>query len=73
MSHNFWRFASTLEKGFHVPYDRDIEAVICPECKAKIVSTDWDIRDYCSSTSDGYLIYSCPICHEVLTVIEIDK
>ena len=25
MSSNFWRFASTLEKEFHVPYDRDRE------------------------------------------------
>ena len=73
MSHNFWRFASALEMGFHVPYDRDKEIVICPECKAMIVNSEWDITDYCSTTSDGYLIYKCPICHEVLTVTEIDK
>ena len=30
MSSNFWRFASTLEKEFHVPYDRDREVVLCP-------------------------------------------
>ena len=73
MSHNFWRFASALEMGFHVPYDRDKEVVLCPECEAMIVNSEWDITDYCSTTSDGYLIYKCPICHEVLTVTEIDK
>ena len=45
MSHNFWRFASTLEKGFHVPYNRDIEAVTCPECKAIISNSELICKD----------------------------
>ena len=72
MSH-FWRFASTLEKGFHVPYDRDKEIVVCPECNGLIVNSHWDIKDYTSTTTDGYLVYRCPLCGEVLTAIELDK
>ena len=72
MSH-FWRFASTLEKGFKVPYDRDREVVLCPECKGMIVNSEWDIKDYTSTTADGYLVYRCPLCGEVLTAIELDR
>lgn len=72
MSH-FWRFASTLEKGFHVAYDRDREEVDCPECGEIIVNSEWDIKDYTSTTPDGYLVYRCPLCGEILTAIELDK
>jgi len=71
MNCNFWKFASTLERGFHVPYDRDKEVVTCPECKSRILSKEYDIPDYSYTTSDGYIVYRCPICGEVLTVIEL--
>ena len=73
MAHNFWRFASTLEKEFGSFYDRDEEFVDCPECGEPLYSCDWDMRDYLQSTSDGYLIYKCPICGNILCVTEIDK
>ena len=67
MSSNFWRFASTLEKEFHVPYDRDKEVVLCPECKAKIAKSEVDFKDYTSRTEEDYVVYSCPYCKRVLT------
>ena len=70
MSSNFWRFASTLEKEFHVPYDRDREVVLCPECKAMISKSEVDFEDYtsCVSYPEGnYVIYSCPYCNRTLT------
>lgn len=73
MASNFWRFASTLEKEFGCFYDRDEEFVICPECDEPLYSCDWDIPDYASTTSDGYLVYKCPICGNILCVTELDK
>ena len=73
MGCNFWRFASTLEHDFGVFYDRDEESVNCPECDEPLYSCDWSTKDYASTTADGYLVYKCPICGEVLTVIELDK
>lgn len=73
MGRNFWKFASVLEKDFNVPYDRNREVVLCPECDSMIVSSEWDICDYAYSTSDGYIVYRCPICGEPLTVRELDK
>lgn len=66
MSSNFWRFASTLEKEFHVPYDRDREVVLCPECKAMIAKSEVDFEDYTSYTEDNYVVYSCPYCGRTL-------
>ena len=66
MSSNFWRFASTLEKEFHVPYDRDREVVLCPECKM-IAKSEVDFEDYTSYTEDNYVVYSCPYCQKTLT------
>lgn len=66
MGSNFWRFASTLEKEFHVPYDRDREVVLCPECRRTIVGEKFDFKDYTSYTEDGYVVYSCPYCKRVL-------
>lgn len=62
MGSNFWRFASTLEKEFKVPYDRDKEVVLCPECKAMIAKSKVDFEDYTSYTEDNYVVYSCPYC-----------
>ena len=73
MGCTFWRFASTLEKGFHVPYDREREVVLCPECESMIVASEWDTPDYAYTTSDGYLVYKCPICRKLLTAVELDK
>ena len=67
MSSNFWRFASTLEKEFGVPYDRDREVVLCPECRRTIVGEKFDFKDYTSYTEDGYVVYSCPYCKCALT------
>jgi RNase P subunit RPR2 len=67
MSSNFWRFASTLEKEFKVPYDRTLERVLCPECRRIIVGEKFDFKDYTSYTEDGYVVYSCPYCKRVLT------
>ena len=66
MSSNFWRFASTLEKEFHVPYDRDREIVLCPECRSMIVKSEVNFEDYTSYTEDNYVVYSCPHCKRVL-------
>ena len=66
MSSNFWRFASTLEKEFHVPYDRDREVVLCPECGVMLVGSELDFKDYISYTEDGYVVYSCPYCAQTL-------
>ena len=73
MGCTFWKFASTIEKGFHTPYDRDKDEVTCPECKSIIRGDKWDIVDYAYTTSDGYLVYRCPLCGEVLDVIELNK
>jgi hypothetical protein len=74
MSSNFWRFASTLEKEFHVPYDRDKEIVLCPECKAIIAKSEVDFKDYTSRTDEDYVLYSCPYCKRVLgTAFIIDN
>ena len=73
MAHNFWRFASTLEREFGSYYDRDEEFVECPECGEPLYNSDWAMKDYMKSTSDGYLLYQCPICGELLCVTEIDK
>ena len=73
MGRNFWKFASILEKDFGVVYDREEEFVTCPECEEPLYGCDWDLKDYASTTSDGYLVYRCPVCGEVLTVIELDK
>lgn len=73
MGSHFWRFASTLEKGFHVSYDRDNEVVLCPECKSKIINSEWDLKDYTSVTEDGYLVYTCPICGRELACREIER
>ena len=62
MSSNFWKFASTLEKEFHVPYDRDSEVVACPECDEFIEGDKWKFEDYTSYDSEGYIVYTCPIC-----------
>ena len=67
MGSNFWRFASTLEKEFHVPYDRDKEVVLCPECKVPIVGHEVDFKDYTSRADEDYVVYSCPYCKKVLT------
>ena len=67
MSSNFWRFASTLEKEFHVPYDRDREIVLCPECSVPIVKAEVNFEDYTSCTEDNYVIYSRPYCGRTLT------
>ena len=67
MGSNFWRFASTLEKEFHVPYDRDKEVVLCPECKRLLVGSELQFEDYTSYTEDGYVVYGCPYCKCVLT------
>lgn len=72
MGSNFWRFASTLEKEFHVPYDRDREVVLCPECKSMLVSSELDFKDYTSYTEDGYVVYTCPLCGCVLTVRAVE-
>lgn len=66
MSLNFWKFASTLEKEFHVPYDRDSEVVACPECDGFIDGHDWEFEDYTSYDSEGYVVYTCPLCGCVL-------
>ena len=73
MSSNFWRFASTLEKEFHVPYDRDREVVLCPECSSFVAKNEVDFKDYTSCTEDGYIVYSCPYCQRVLTCIPIES
>lgn len=73
MGCNFWKFASTIEKGFHIPYDRDKDVILCPECESMIVGSEWDITDYAYTTSDGYLVYRCPICGAILDVIEFGK
>ena len=73
MGRNFWKFASVLEKDFGVFYDRDEESVDCPECGEPLYSCDWDISDYASTTADGYIIYRCPVCGEVLTVRPIEE
>jgi translation initiation factor 2 beta subunit (eIF-2beta)/eIF-5 len=70
---SFWRFASTLEKEFGCFYDRDEEFVECVECGEPLYSCDWETPDYMQSTSDGYLIYKCPVCGAILCVVEIDK
>jgi RNase P subunit RPR2 len=67
MSSNFWRFASTLEKEFHVPYDRDKETILCPECQRLIRGVEQNFKDYTSRTEDDYIVYSCPYCGRVLT------
>jgi predicted RNA-binding Zn-ribbon protein involved in translation (DUF1610 family) len=67
MSSNFWRFASTLEKEFQVPYDRDREIVLCPECRWMIVKSEVNFEDYTSYTEDNYVVYSCPHCGKTLT------
>lgn len=72
MSSNFWRFASTLEKEFHVHYDRDNEEVECPECGGYIRGAKWKFEDYTSCTEDGYVVYSCPQCKRVLTCRAIE-
>ena len=66
MSSNFWRFASTLEKEFHVPYDRDREIVLCPECSVPIVKAEVNFEDYTSCTEDDYVVYNCPHCGKTL-------
>ena len=71
MSH-FWRFAATLEKDFRVPYDRDREVILCPECKSMIVNSECDIKDYSYMTEDGYIVYNCPICGKALTCRPIE-
>ncbi len=73
MASNFWRFASILEKEFGVYYDREEAFVICPECDESLYNCDWDIPDYASTTFDGYLVYRCPICGNILCVTELDK
>lgn len=67
MSSNFWRFASTLEKEFHVPDDRDREIVLCPECRSMIVKSEVNFEDYTSCTEDDYVVYNCPHCRKTLT------
>ena len=67
MGSNFWRFASTLEKEFHVLYDRDREEIDCPECGEIIAGSEWDFHDYTSYDDEGYVVYTCPICGQVLT------
>ena len=66
MSSNFWKFASILEKEFHVAYDRDREEIDCPECGEIIAGNDWEFEDYTSYDSEGYIVYTCPICGCVL-------
>lgn len=66
MGSNFWRFASTLEKEFKVPYDRDREVVLCPECHKSIRGENFELKDYTSYTEDDYVIYNCPYCKRVL-------
>ncbi len=73
MKSHFWRFAATLEEEFGVPYDRDKEAVLCPECKSMIVGSEWDFEDYVSGAEDGYVVYSCPMCKRVLTCRAVEK
>jgi len=76
MSCNFWKFASVLEKDFGdlgVSYDRYYESVNCPECEEILYSCDWEISDYAFTTSDGYIVYRCPVCGKVLTVRPIEE
>lgn len=72
MKTHFWRFAAILEEEFGVFYDRDKEAVICPECKEAIRSDDWIFEDYTSCTEEGYVVYKCPICGKILTCRPIE-
>ena len=72
MSLNFWRFASTLEKDFGVPYDRDSEVVACPECHEFIENEKFEFTDYASCDENGYIVYTCPICGCVLTCRPIE-
>ena len=71
MSH-FWKFAATIERDFHVPYDRDKEVVLCPECGSRIVNGEYDVRDYAYATEDMYIVYKCPICGKCLTCRPIE-
>ena len=72
MSTNFWKFASILEKEFKVPYNRDKETVLCPECGIIISKNEVDFKDYTSRTEDNYVVYSCPYCKKVLTCRAIE-
>jgi len=72
MSSNFWKFASTLEKEFSVPYDRDSEVVACPECHEFIEGNKWKFEDFTSYDPDGYVVYTCPLCGCVLTCRPIE-
>jgi predicted RNA-binding Zn-ribbon protein involved in translation (DUF1610 family) len=56
-----------LEKEFGVPYDRDREIVLCPECRFMIVKSEVNFEDYTSYTEDGYVVYNCPHCGKTLT------
>ena len=67
MSSNFWKFAATLERDFNVPYDRDREIVLCPECHGDIYGEKWEFHDFTSYDDEGYVVYTCPICGQVLT------
>ena len=66
MGCNFWRFASTLEKGFGVHYDRDEEFVECPECGEPLYSCDWDPQDYIVKDKGHFISYICPVCEAEL-------
>ena len=69
MSSNFWKFASTLEKEFHVPYDRDSEVVACPECGGIIAAAEVEFDSYIEGIDEGNMVFKCPLCQKILTSV----
>lgn len=69
MGSNFWRFASTLEKEFKVPYDRDREVVLCPECRSLISKAEIEPYSYIDTIDEGNLVFKCPYCQNILTSV----
>lgn len=68
MNRFFEKFAQTIEKEFGMYFDREEEFVECPECGEPLYDCDWAPSEYMKVSSDGHVIWQCPVCGSILAV-----
>jgi len=68
MNRFFEKFAQTIEKEFGMYFDREEEFVECPECEEPLYNCDWESSEYMKVSSDGHVVWQCPVCGSILAV-----
>ena len=70
MNRFFEKFAQTIEKEFGMYFDREEEFVECPECGEPLYDCDWESSEYMKISSDGHVVWQCPVCGNPIFITE---